>query len=68
MEKIELLKSLYFTPSGYQSKQNLYKEAKQIDKTMSMKFVNEWYDIFNEKQDIIKQTHLWLHMLIMSIK
>jgi len=27
MEKVELLKKIYFDPSGYQSKQNLYKEA-----------------------------------------
>ena len=40
---------MYFDPSGYQSKQNLYKEAKKLDPTISIKFVNEWYDIFNEK-------------------
>ena len=34
MEKIELLTKLYYAPSGYQSKQNLYKETKQIDKTI----------------------------------
>ena len=49
MEKVNLLKKLYFDPSGYQSKQNLYKEARKQDKTITMKFVNEWYDIFNEK-------------------
>ena len=53
MEKIELLKKLYFNPSGYQSKQNLYKEAKQQDPTISVKFVNEWYDIFNEKNALL---------------
>ena len=49
---------MYFDPSGYQSKQNLYKEAKKQDPTMTIKFVNEWYAIFNEKTDIIKQTPL----------
>ena len=55
MEKIELLKKLYFNPSGYQSKQNLYKEAKLRDPTITTKFVNEWYDIFNEKTRYYKK-------------
>jgi len=58
MENIELFNKLYFSPSGYQSKQNLYKDAKKQDPTITLKFVNEWYDVFNEKPDIIKQTHL----------
>ena len=49
MEKVDLLKKLYFDPSGYQSIQNLYKDAKKEDKTITLQFVKEWYDIFNEK-------------------
>ena len=49
MEKVNLLKKLYYDPSGYQSKQNLYKEAKKQDPTISIRFVNEWYDMVNEK-------------------
>jgi len=49
MEKVELLEKLYFDPSGYQSVQNLYKDAKKEDKTITLKFVKEWYDIYNEK-------------------
>ena len=49
MEKVNLLKKMYFDPSGYQSIQNLYKEAKKEDKTITLKFVKEWYDIYNEK-------------------
>ena len=70
MEKVNLLKNLYFDPSGYQSIQNLYKEAKKEDKTITLKFVKEWYDIVNEKKlDTmgVKTVSLRL-MRIMSIK
>ena len=38
-----ILKTLYFDPSGFQSQQKLYSEAKKQDKTITSKFVKEWY-------------------------
>ncbi len=43
MDKNELLNKLYYDPSGFQSQQRLYKEAKQKDNTITMKDVKEWY-------------------------
>ena len=68
MDKVNLLKSLYFDPSGYQSKHNLYKEAKKKDPTITIKFVNERYDTFNEKLDTMEVIVSWLLMQIMNIK
>ena len=45
----ELLKKLYYDPSGFMSLQNLYKEAKKQDKSIKIKDVNEWYEKNNEK-------------------
>ena len=39
-----LLKKLYYDPSGFQSQQRLYQEAKQIDKTIKINEVKEWYE------------------------
>ena len=49
MDKNESLNKLYFDPSGFQSQQRLYKEAKQKDNTITMKDVKEWYAINVEK-------------------
>ena len=43
MDKHALLNKLYFDPSGFQSQQRLYKEAKQKYNTITMKDVKEWY-------------------------
>ena len=43
MDKNIILNKLYFDPSGFQSQQRLYKEAKQKDNTMMLKYVQEWY-------------------------
>ena len=44
MTQEELLKRLYFDPSGFMSVQKLYKEAKQQDKAITQKIVKDWYD------------------------
>jgi len=49
MDKHALLNKLYFDPSGFQSQQRLYKEAKLKDKTITMKDVKEWYSQNVEK-------------------
>jgi len=43
MDKHELLNTLYYDPSGFQSQNWLYTEAKNKDKTITMKDVKEWY-------------------------
>ena len=40
----DLLNKLYFGKAGFQSQQNLYKEAKAINKTITLKYVKEWYN------------------------
>ena len=49
MDKTDLLSKLYYDPSGFQSQQRLYKDAKQKDKTITMKDVKEWYSQNVEK-------------------
>ena len=49
MDKNIILNKLYFDPSGFQSQQRLYKEAKQKDNTITMKDVKEWYSQNVEK-------------------
>ena len=43
MSKEDLLKGLYYDQSGFSSIQNLYKEAKQKDKSITLNFVKDWY-------------------------
>ena len=42
MEK--LLNKLYFDPSGFQSQQKLFQEARKIDKSITLKDVKNWYE------------------------
>ena len=42
--KNKLLNKLYYDEAGFSSIQNLYKEAKQIDKSISLAFVKEWHN------------------------
>ena len=42
MEK--LLNKLYFDPSGFQSQQKLFQEARTIDKSITLKDVKNWYE------------------------
>ena len=39
-----LLKKLYYDPSGFQSQQRLYQDAKKIDKTIKINEVKDWYE------------------------
>ena len=48
-DKEETLRKLYFDPSGFQSLQKLYKEAKEKDKGMTLNFVKQWYEKNVEK-------------------
>ena len=50
-----ILKTLYFDPSGFQSQQKIYSEAKKQDKTISLKDVKEWY-----LKNVEKNKILWL--------
>ena len=42
--KENILNKLYFDQSGFQSIQNLYKEAKAVDKSITLAFVKEWHN------------------------
>ena len=42
--KNKLLNKLYYDQAGFSSIKNLYKEAKQIDKSISLAFVKEWHN------------------------
>ena len=42
MEK--LLNKLYFDPSGFQSQQKMFQEARKIDKSITLKDVKNWYE------------------------
>ena len=68
MDKSQLLNKLYYDPSGFQSQQRLYKEAKKQNNAITMKDVKEWYSQNAEKQDIMAPIRLLHHMLIMNIK
>ena len=43
MTKEDLLNKLHYDHSGFSSIQNLYKEAKQKDKSITLNFVQDWY-------------------------
>ena len=45
-DKDSLLKKLYYNELGYQSINNLYKEAKKEDNTMTLNYVRDWYQHF----------------------
>ena len=47
--KDELLK-IYYHELGYQSISRLFKEAKNIDKTITLAYVKDWYNYFNERR------------------
>ena len=44
MSKEEILKFIYFDPSGYGSIKQTYEEAKKKDKTITMKDVKDFMD------------------------
>ena len=43
MNKNDIISKIYFDPSGYSSIQNTLKEVKQIDKTVKLDDVKEWF-------------------------
>ena len=51
-DKDKILKDLYYNESGYQSINNLYKEAKEKDKSIAFNYVKGWYNHFNEPKFI----------------
>ena len=46
--KDELLKNLYYHELGYQSISHLFKDAKKIDNNITLAYVKDWYNYFNE--------------------
>ena len=53
-DKGKLLKDLQFHESGYQSINNLYKEAKEKDNTITLNYVKGWYKHFSELRTQLK--------------
>ena len=49
-DKDELLKNLYYNELGYQSISRLFKEAKKIDETITLAYVKDWYNYFNQRK------------------
>ena len=47
--KEELLKSLYYHELGYQSISRLFIEAKKIDETITLAYVKDSYNYFNQR-------------------
>ena len=47
-DKDKILEDLYYNESGYQSINNLYKEAKEKDNTITLNYVKGWYKHCNE--------------------
>ena len=45
-DKDSLFKRLYYNELGYQSNNNLYKEAKKEDNSMTLNYVRDWYQHF----------------------
>ena len=41
--KKELLNKIFFDPSGYQSQQQLYKDARKLNHSITMREVKDWY-------------------------
>ena len=46
----ELLKNLYYHELGYQSISRLFKEAKKIYTPITLAYVKDWYNYFNERR------------------
>ena len=59
-DKDKILKDLYYNESGYQSINNLYKEAKEKDKTITLNYVKGWYKHFNEPKTQLKGSNSYI--------
>ena len=67
--KDELLKNLYYHELGYQSISHLFKEANKIDGNITLAYVKDWYNYFNErKHNYEDKTVILLHNRIGSIR
>ena len=49
MEKVNLLENCILTLVDISLYKTYIKKQKKEDKTITLKFVKEWYDIYNEK-------------------
>ena len=59
-DKDKLSKELYFNESGYESINNLYKEAKEKDNTITLNYVKGWYKHFNEPKTQLKGSNSYI--------
>ena len=59
-DKDKILKDLYYNESGYQSINNLYKEAKEKDNTITLNYVKGWYKHFNEPKTQLKGSNSYI--------
>jgi len=59
-DKDKILKDLYYNDSGYQSINNLCKEAKEKDNTITLNYVKGWYKHFNEPKTQLKGTNNYI--------
>ena len=50
MNKNDIISKIYFDPSGYSSIQNTLKEVRQIDKTVKLDDVKEWFKLNVEQK------------------
>ena len=49
-DKDELLKHLYYNELWYQSISQLFREAKKINKDITLAYVRDWYNYFNQRK------------------
>ena len=48
-DKDELLRNFYYNELGYQSISHLFKEAKKINKDITLAYVRDWYNYLNQR-------------------
>ena len=69
-DKDELLKNLYYNELGYLSISHLFKEAKKVNKDITLAYVRDWYNYFNgsKKSNYGGKTVIVHHSRIGSIR
>ena len=59
-DKDELVKTLYYNELGCQSILHLFKEAKKINKDITLAYVRSWYNYINETKPQLKGTNSYI--------
>ena len=66
-DKDELLKNLYYNELGYQSISHLFKEAKKINKDITLAYVKDWYNYFNATKKQLRGKQLYCSTTVLGV-